>query len=88
MFFTPGYKNAETFKFQDDVGDVIRRTCSLVPHGVLVFFPSYRLLEKVSERWQNTGMWQKMESHKVIVSEPRGSNRYAFNEVRYGGELF
>ena len=79
-----GYKNAETFKFQDDIGDVICRTCSLVPHGVLVFFPSYRLLEKVSERWHSTGLWDKILSHKIIVAEPRGSNRNAFNEVCFG----
>ena len=80
-FLLAGYKNAETFSFQDDVGQVVSRVCSLVPHGVLVFFPSYRLLDKVCDRWKSTGLWAKMEEYKTVITEPKGSNRNLFNQV-------
>lgn len=35
--------------------------CHAVPHGVLCFFPSYGLLERVEQRWRDTGLWRRIE---------------------------
>jgi len=37
------------------------------PLGVLCFFPSYSLLEKLVKRWETTGLWAQMASVKTLV---------------------
>lgn len=51
------YKNTDSLSFQDDIGNIILHICTTVPHGVLVFAPSYALLEKLARRWKTTGLW-------------------------------
>lgn len=46
------YANQNTFAFQDDIGELILDACNIVPGGVLVFFTSYVLLEKLVARWE------------------------------------
>ena len=53
--------------------------CETVPHGVLCFLPSYSLLEKLVERWNNTGFMKHLEMVKTIVCESRDSS--AFEET-------
>ena len=62
--------------------------CEKVPHGVLLFVPSYKMLSKLSERWQQTGLWDELLRKKVIVTEPRFSDEFEsairhFYEVSY-----
>ena len=49
-----------------------------------MFFPSYRLLETVSERWHSTGLWERLEAHKEVFAEAKGSNRRVFNDTMAG----
>nr|CAB3457805.1 unnamed protein product [Digitaria exilis] len=44
---------------QDELGTSLEEICRIVPGGALVFFPSYKLLDKLQVRWSQT--------------EPRGS---------------
>ncbi|RDD47463.1 Fanconi anemia group J protein [Trichoplax sp. H2] len=46
------YRSAETFAFQDELGNIILEACRIIPGGILCFFPSYNLLDKVVKRWQ------------------------------------
>lgn len=46
------YAHQSAFIFQDDVGDLILEACQHVPGGVLCFFPSYSLLDKMITRWE------------------------------------
>ena len=41
------YRSAETFQYQDALGDSILRLMRVVPDGMLCFLPSYTLLDKV-----------------------------------------
>lgn len=71
---TVTYKHTEQLAFQDDVGLLVLRVCNTVPHGVLVFLPSYSLLEKLAKRWSATGLWAQLQEAKTaVVLEPRGS---------------
>ncbi|KAG8176684.1 hypothetical protein JTE90_002676 [Oedothorax gibbosus] len=88
---------ASTYDFQDDVGQLVYEVCSVIPHGVLCFLPSYGMLEKLAARWKQTGMWGKLESLKVVVQEPRRQGEFeqvidrfysAVNENRHGALLF
>ena len=68
------FKTAGDFAYQDDLGAALTAWCLDVPHGVLVFFPSYSLLDRVAQRWRQTGAWKRLEQStgKKIFQEPRG----------------
>ena len=50
--------------------------CNTIAHGVLLFLPSYSLLNKLCERWQNTGLWNELCNKKVVISEPRFADEF------------
>jgi len=77
------YRSAETFTFQDEVGKMVLNICETVPHGVLCFFPSYNMLDKLSKRWQSTGLWSKLLDRKVLVSEPRSGDKLEFDDIMH-----
>ena len=58
---------------QDAVGETVLHYCKIIPHGVLVFLPSYALLDKLQARWKSTGMWKQITRVKKPFAEPRGS---------------
>ena len=65
------YHNSNSYGFQDEVGRLILNICSRVPHGILVFLPSYKLLNDLITRWQSTGLWTSLFEKKAILSEPK-----------------
>ncbi|KAL5206580.1 hypothetical protein ABZP36_034789 [Zizania latifolia] len=67
------YQNANELSFQDELGATLEQICRIVPGGALVFFPSYKLLEKLQKRWSQTGQWARLEAQKHLFVEPRGS---------------
>jgi Fanconi anemia group J protein len=52
-----------------------------VPHGVLCFFSSYKVLEKMVTRWQRTGLWQQINALKAVMVEPRAGDRVDFDDL-------
>ena len=64
------------FYSQDELGRLVLNVAHTVPHGVLCFLPSYSLLEKLVERWNNTGLIKHLEQVKTIVLESRNSNEF------------
>ncbi|KAM0942135.1 putative hydrolase [Dioscorea sansibarensis] len=67
------YKTADAYGFQDTLGASLEEICKIVPGGALVFFPSYKLLEKLRVRWCQTGQWHRLNAKKSVFVEPRGS---------------
>ncbi|XP_010935304.2 uncharacterized protein [Elaeis guineensis] len=67
------YKMADGYPFQDALGASLEEICKIVPSGALVFFPSYKLLEKLRDRWCQTGQWARLNAQKPIFVEPRGN---------------
>ncbi|KAL0818377.1 hypothetical protein ABMA28_008852 [Loxostege sticticalis] len=56
---------------QDGIGEAILWVCQVTPHGVLCFMPSYLLMNKLMRRWQETGIWRKLEQQKNVFMESR-----------------
>ncbi|KAF3324872.1 Fanconi anemia group J protein [Carex littledalei] len=67
------YKTADSYAFQDALGISLEEICKVVPGGALVFFPSYKLLDKLQMRWSQTGQWSRLNAKKPVFVEPRGS---------------
>ena len=39
------------------------------------------MLDKLRDRWTNTGLWEKMEKRKTVITEPRGGAKGDFDEL-------
>uniref|UniRef100_A0AAQ6IMG3 DNA 5'-3' helicase n=1 Tax=Anabas testudineus TaxID=64144 RepID=A0AAQ6IMG3_ANATE len=75
------FQHAETYAFQDEVGALLLHVCQVVAKGVLCFLPSYKMLNKLRDRWTNTGLWEKLEDQKTVITEPRGGGKGDFDEL-------
>lgn len=75
------FKHANTFQFQDAIGQAVLAACRAAPDGVLVFLPSYAMLEKLVARWRSTGCLRDLKREKKqVLTEPRRSGD-EFEEV-------
>uniref|UniRef100_A0A670JM42 DNA 5'-3' helicase n=1 Tax=Podarcis muralis TaxID=64176 RepID=A0A670JM42_PODMU len=75
------FQHAETFDFQDEVGELLLSVCQTIGQGVLCFVPSYKMLDKLKDRWLHTGLWEKLELIKTVIVEPKGGNKADFDEL-------
>ncbi|KAI4815479.1 hypothetical protein KUCAC02_005623 [Chaenocephalus aceratus] len=75
------FQHTETYAFQDEVGELLLNVCQVVAKGVLCFLPSYKMLDKLRDRWINTGLWGKLEQCKAVITEPRGGGKGDFDEL-------
>jgi len=46
------FKEADQLDYQDSLGQLLLGVATTVPDGVLLFLPSYALMDKLSKRWQ------------------------------------
>ncbi|XP_059127398.1 Fanconi anemia group J protein [Peromyscus eremicus] len=75
------FQHTETFEFQDEVGMLLLSVCQTVSQGILCFLPSYKLLEKLRDRWVSTGLWHSLESVKTVIAEPQRGEKTDFDEL-------
>eukprot|EP01132_Coremiostelium_polycephalum_P003125 gene3125-3907_t len=65
------FKPSESLDFQDSLGESILKHIKLIPNGILCFFPSYGFMEKILDRWHDTGMLAQIAKSKSIYREPK-----------------
>lgn len=66
----------------NQLGLAIINACSIVPDGVVVFFPSYGYLDEVVGAWQQSpkgataaqSIWARLESRKALFRETKGGS--------------
>ena len=63
------YHTSEQLTYQDDVGHLVRDVCATIPHGVLCFFPSYKSLEKICNRWKVSQGCLTLQIYSIIITE-------------------
>ncbi|XP_051528056.1 regulator of telomere elongation helicase 1-like isoform X2 [Myxocyprinus asiaticus] len=61
------------------MGNTVVNLTKVVPHGLLVFFPSYPVMDKTLEFWRANGHADRIEHVKPMFIEPRGKG--TFTEV-------
>ena len=49
-----------------ELGQVLTNLVNLVPHGLVVFFPSYAFLNAVKSTFQKTGLLEKLNLKKKV----------------------
>ncbi|XP_042516047.1 Fanconi anemia group J protein homolog isoform X2 [Macadamia integrifolia] len=81
------YKTANCYAFQDALGATLEEICKIVPDGALVFFPSYHLMEKLCNRWRETGQWSRLNAQKPVFVEPRSQEDFALALKGYHGSI-
>ncbi|XP_065827225.1 Fanconi anemia group J protein-like isoform X2 [Oscarella lobularis] len=75
------FQTSETYRYQDEVGQIVLSVCKAVPHGVLCFVPSYSHIEKFVSRWGDTGVLSEMGRAKNMFKEPRGGPKADFDDI-------
>jgi Rad3-related DNA helicase len=79
-------------RFKQEFGHIVARVCEIVPGGVLIFVPSYRMMTTLLDCWRQTDIYERIQHNKVtlfwvcglynfvlqvIVEEPRQSSQLA-----------
>ena len=65
------YEKRYTVEYQRSLGNVIVNLARITPHGLLVFFPSYPVMEKCLGMWQSSGIFGRISQNKACSIEPR-----------------
>lgn len=53
--------------YLDSLGKTIKAFTRMIPEGLLVFFPSYPVLNTCADRWQENGIWSAICEVKVTL---------------------
>ncbi|KAJ7524999.1 hypothetical protein O6H91_17G031600 [Diphasiastrum complanatum] len=79
------YRMRDSVDYKLELGNAIVNFARIVPDGLLVFFPSYYLLNSCIDTWQTsvqantTSVWERICKHKQPVVEPKESA--LFNQI-------
>ncbi|XP_069099378.1 regulator of telomere elongation helicase 1 isoform X1 [Pleurodeles waltl] len=65
-----------TLEYMSSLGKTIGNISRVVPHGLLVFFPSYPVMDKNLEFWKEEGSHSRMEEMKPMFVEPKGKGNF------------
>lgn len=70
------YQNRDNPKYIQSLAYTIKTVATQTPNGLLVFFPSYILMNKTQETWKNNGMWNAIHDVKPIFTEPKQKSEF------------
>ncbi|XP_078275154.1 regulator of telomere elongation helicase 1 isoform X2 [Rhinoraja longicauda] len=73
------YNTRFTPEYMSSLGKTMVNLCRVVPNGLLVFFPSYPVMEKSLQYWKEEGISSRIEEIKPIFVEVKGKG--LFTEV-------
>ncbi|XP_023015854.2 regulator of telomere elongation helicase 1 homolog [Leptinotarsa decemlineata] len=70
------YYNRENIKYISSLGRSILNLTRVIPNGLLIFFPSYPIMLKCQQHWQECGLWSDINAQKAIYVEPRDKDSF------------
>ncbi|KAJ0985594.1 hypothetical protein J5N97_003950 [Dioscorea zingiberensis] len=80
--FNSSYRNRGSLDYKQELGNAIVNFARIVPDGLLVFFPSYYLMDQCIDCWKNMNhasstdfktIWERICKNKKPVIEPKQS---------------
>jgi len=74
------WKVSKSPAYQDALGKTILSLIKEIPDGVLVFLPSYKLMNDLKATWQDSGVWEEMNKWKECFLENRGAGKNSKEE--------
>ncbi|XP_049283993.1 regulator of telomere elongation helicase 1 homolog [Anopheles funestus] len=77
------FKNRSNPEYISSLGRTALSLCPIIPGGLLIFFPSYPLLNKCTEEWQASGIWAQINRIKPIFVEPRTKDSFVTTMTEY-----
>lgn len=57
----------------EELGLLLCNLVSVVPEGIIVFFPSFEYVERVYGAWKSSGILDRIMKKKHVFREPRGN---------------
>ncbi|KAM3267703.1 regulator of telomere elongation helicase 1 isoform X2 [Capsicum chacoense] len=94
--FNSSYRTRGSIEYKQELGNAIVNFTRVVPDGLLVFFPSYYILEQCISCWKTLGhsnsmdsstIWERICKHKLPVVEPRQSSLFPMAIEDYMAKL-
>ncbi|XP_029467005.1 LOW QUALITY PROTEIN: regulator of telomere elongation helicase 1 [Rhinatrema bivittatum] len=76
VLLSSAYEKRFTVEYMSSLGKTIGNICRVVPHGLLVFFPSYPVMDKSLEHWRDHGFSCRLEDVKPMFVEPKGKGNF------------
>ncbi|XP_043351959.1 regulator of telomere elongation helicase 1 isoform X5 [Dermochelys coriacea] len=73
------YEKRFSVECLSSLGKTIGNLVRIIPHGLLVFFPSYPVMDKSLEYWREHDFAKRIEEVKPVFVEPR--NKGTFTEI-------
>ena len=65
------YANRSSPRYMTALGELVHRVAANVPHGLLVFFTTYAVMNATVQFWEQSGLKARIDSTKPILVEPR-----------------
>lgn len=83
------FRFRDTDNYKKEIGSVILSTAKIVPDGLLVFFPSYGVMNSCIDHWRfvEGGLWAGIEASKTCFIEPSNSEEFQECYKRYNEAL-
>ncbi|KAF0978568.1 hypothetical protein FDP41_002388 [Naegleria fowleri] len=74
------YTNRASESYLREIGGTLLNLSKIVPDGLLVFFPSYTLMDQCVELWKKSmggskSIWESVSQNKIIIVEPKESTK-------------
>uniref|UniRef100_A0A803Y4Q7 Regulator of telomere elongation helicase 1 n=1 Tax=Meleagris gallopavo TaxID=9103 RepID=A0A803Y4Q7_MELGA len=81
------YERRFSEDYLSSLGKTIGNLVRVVPHGLLVFFPSYPVMDKSLEYWREHDFAKRIEEVKPMFVEPRNKGSFAEVIDAYYGKI-
>lgn len=97
QLLSSAFNNRYNVQYIASLARTIQNICRVLPSGLLIFFPSYTVLNLCENTWKQSGQWAAISNIKAIFVEPRakGAFRQAMddyynkiNDPKFGAAIF
>ncbi|XP_004616973.2 ATP-dependent DNA helicase DDX11 [Sorex araneus] len=69
------YQRRELPQMMLETGRILCNLCTVVPGGLVCFFPSYEYQRQVHAHWQENGLLGRLAARKKIFQEPKSASQ-------------